>query len=172
MKGKHKLSRVLILLGLLFGTGPAGVASGDERDRATLRGIKAISVVVERIDDPEIRKSGLRDDLVQGDAELKLQQAGIEVNSNAMQLLYVVVKPVQAVTRNRRSVGLYAVSFRLECLQTVTLLRDPSVKLSAPTWSVENVAVIPAGELSRGSKEILTDLLDKFINAYRSANPK
>ncbi len=148
-------------------------AGDDQNNRATLRGIKTVCVVAEIGNVPDEERAGLTARLLQMDAEDKLLDAGLSLNPDAVQCLYLHVSLVQAVGgKNRKPTGLFAGSFRVEFLQTVTLTRANTIKTFAPTWSAENLATIPAGELRTSTREILASLVAKFIAAYRSANPQ
>jgi hypothetical protein len=67
-------------------------------------------------------------------------------------------------------IDLYAYSIRTTFEQSVTLDRTRN-SLTAATWSMSFIAVIPINKLN-GVREQIRDFLDRFINAYLSVNPK
>ena len=149
-------------------------ASDDKSDRATLKGIKAVCVVVEGTDQAH---SKLSKDQLQSDIEGKLKQAGISIDKSGTTCLYVNVRALQAIgrqaiVRKERPIPLYAVDVRLEFLQTVALTRDPSAKAYAPTWSMANMATVASDDLSKTALEITISLVDQFVTAYKSVNPR
>jgi hypothetical protein len=149
-------------------------ASDDKADRATLKGIKTVCVVVETADQARYKFSK---EALQTDIEGKLKQAGIDVDKNGTTCLYLNVRALQAIERQairrkEKPIPLYAVDVRLEFLQTVALTRDPTAKTDAPTWSVANMATVAADDLGGTALEITTSLVDQFVTAYKSVNPR
>jgi hypothetical protein len=145
---------------LLLSLAPVAFASDDKTDRATLRGIPSVCVVVEG--KPE----------AQAGIEKKLADAGIPVDKNATACLYLNVRTLQAVGggKKEKPIPLYAVDVRLEFLQMVILSRDKTTKAYAPTWSSTNMATVSADELGKTIVEMATGLTDQFVIAYKSAN--
>ena len=154
------------------------VASGsdDKTDRATLRGIKAVCTIVEV--SPSQADIPITKERLQSEMDARLSAAGILIDKNANTCLYLNVRPLQAIGRsklpamgkNNKPIGLYAVDFSLQFLQTVTLTRDASAKTFAPTWSVANLATVPADDLARTARQVTVDLVDRFVEAYQSVN--
>jgi hypothetical protein len=146
-------------------------ASDDKSDRATLRGVKAICIVVE-VNSPTQADVPLNKDRVQAEIDGKLADAGIPVDPKSGTCLYLNVRPLPAIGRNNKPIGLYAVDLQLEFLQAVTLARDASARAFAPTWSVANLATIPSADLGPTVRQITGDLVNQFVEAFRSVNPK
>ena len=151
-------------------------ASDDKTDRATLKGVKSMCVVVEVADQAH---SKLSKEELQTEIEGKLKQAGIAIDKNGTTCLYLNVRVLQAIGRQAiairrkdKPIPLYAVDLRLEFLQTVALTRDPAAKTYAPTWSTANLATVASDDLGKTALEITTSLADQFITAYKSANPQ
>jgi hypothetical protein len=149
-------------------------ASDDKTDRATLKGIKSMCVVVEVADQAHTK---LSKEELQTEIEGKLKQAGVTVDKNATSCLYLNVRVLQAlgrqaIRRKEKPIPLYAVDLRLEFLQTVALTRDPTVKTYAPTWSTANMATVAADDVGKTALEITTSLVDQFVTAYKSVNPQ
>ena len=59
-----------------------------------------------------------------------------------------------------------------DAFQTVALNRDPTLKAYAPTWSVSNLATLPAEDIAPTARQIAVDLADRFVQAFQQANPK
>ncbi len=149
-------------------------ASDDKTDRATLKGIKSMCVVVEVADQAH---SKLSKEELQTEIEGKLKQAGIAIDKSGTTCLYLNVRVLQAIgrqaiRRKEKPIPLYAVDLRLELLQTVALTRDPAVKTYASTWSTANMATVASDDLSKAALEITTSLVNQFVTAYRSLNPQ
>jgi hypothetical protein len=162
------MSSRFLLAALLLA--PIACASDDKTDRATLKGIKAVCVVVEV--SPEAGKGGVDKDKLQTGIEAHLQQQGALVDKNATACVYLNVRALRAMGGNGKPLPLYAADFRLEFMQTVALTRDPTAKTFAPTWSSENMTTVPSSDLGDTSAEIAGSLVDQFIAAYKSANPQ
>jgi hypothetical protein len=143
-------------------------ASDDKTDRATLKGVKAVCVVVE-VSEQAI-KGGIDKEKLQTDIEGRLQQEGAAVDKNATACLYLNVRALRAIGGKGKPLPLYATDLRLEFLQTVALTRDPTAKTFAPTWSIANMATVPAEDLDTTALEIATGLMDQFAAAYKSVN--
>ena len=148
----------------------AALASDDKTDRATLRGIKGVCTVVEVLDQTKDAVNLLSQEKLLSVIDGKLQEAGIPLEKNSTTCLYFSVRPLQAMGKNNKPIGLYAVDFKLEFLQAVTLARDPAVRAYAQTWSVANLANVPADYLEQTAREVAVDLVSRFTRAYRSVN--
>jgi hypothetical protein len=145
-------------------------ASDDKTDRATLKGIKSVCVIVEVSD--QASKSGVDKKALQGEIESRLHEAGIPTDPNATTCLFLDARSLQAIGAKGKPLPLFAVDFRLEFVQTVTLTRDAGAKTFAPTWSSANMAMVPAEDVRSTALEIAAALVDRFIAAYRSVNPQ
>jgi hypothetical protein len=159
---------------ILFSLVAVASASDDKTDRATLKGIKAVCVVIEGTDQAH---SKLSKEQLQTDIEGKLKQAGISVDKSGTTCLYLNIRALQAlgrqvIRRKEKPIPLYAIDVRLEFLQTVALTRDPATKTYAPTWSTANMATVASDDLSKTALEITISLVDQFVTAYQTVNPR
>ena len=148
----------------------AALASDDKTDRATLRGIKGVCTVVEVLDQTKDAVNLISQEKLLSIIQGKLQEAGIPLDKDSTTCLYFSVRPLPAMGKNNKPIGLYAVDFKLEFLQAVTLARDPAVRAYATTWSVANLANVPADYLEQTAREVAVDLVNRFTRAYRSVN--
>jgi hypothetical protein len=143
-----------------------GHAAGDGAlDRATLRGITGVNVVIDHID-PLLPKEGVTGAALQERLEEKLKDAGIVINSAATEFVGIQIMAVRA------GKGPYAVSYTIAVYQQVALRRDATVHTVTKTWEVETILVSDAKSLMHASMESVDDLAGRFIAAYRSVNPK
>jgi hypothetical protein len=148
------------------------VGQGDE----TLAGLKGVYVYVEAIKD-EVRRDGLEEGQIRTDVELRLRQAGVTVltkqqsfDSAGSPILDVDVHAAKATAEGVAS--FYAYHVHIQLSQEVRLVRKPSLRVLAATWTGgSTVGVIGADKL-RSVRDVLRDQMDKFINAYLAANPK
>jgi hypothetical protein len=132
-------------------------------DRSTLRGLKGIKVVIDKLDQ-QLAADGLTEGRLQAQVEDKLRAAGIVVDDNAKEFLGVGVTSV----RGKRTP--YALCVTLSLYQVVTLARDPKVKAVAPTWETQDVLMSPPKALREATTESIDTLMSRFIEAYKAAN--
>ena len=167
------MKAVLGALALLFPTvASPSVGQGEE----TLAGLKGVSVYVEHIKD-EVQHDGLEEARILTDVELRLRQAGVPIltkqqvfDSAGSPILDVDVHAVKATAGG--VAPFYAYNVHIELNQEVRLVRKPSLKVHATTWSAgSSVGVVAADEL-RSVRDVVRDQTDQFINAYLAANPK
>src|ERR1022692_1395094 len=98
-------SRIVLLVAVLF-LPPVMKAAGDAPlDRATLRGLGSVSVIVDPIDS-ELLKEGLTQDLLQKRIQGRLRDAGIGVDPSAPEFVGLRVLQVRAQRGPLRAVPL------------------------------------------------------------------
>ena len=154
-----------LLIAAALGLPASAWAIDDASARATLKGIKAIRLTVAPVK-PDISKDGFTTAQLQTDIEARLKEAGIPVDPQSGEWLFV------AVTTAKIDKGLYAYSIDLDLYQSVTLARTPSISASAPTWGVgSRVGALDTARLQEIRSEVV-GFVDQFISAYREQNPK
>ena len=155
----------LVLVFLITGGAVVARAQDTESERQTLKGLKGIRVLVENLE-PEVELTGLTRAAIQTDVELKLRLAGIPVlTQSGVPYLYVQVSFLTT------SDGYWPFHISVEFNQRVRLDRDRTIVGSAITWSE-----VRFGGTSKANvhmvRDTTKDLVDEFINAYLSVNPK
>jgi hypothetical protein len=101
---------------------------------------------------------------LQTDVELRLRQSGITVSKGEADL-FVVVNAL-----GRDEIG-YAYSVRVELKQPVMVLAN-RVGAIATTWSVGGISTTPTSRFAASVRNDVRDMVDEFINAVLSMNPK
>ena len=140
--------------------------SGDgPLDRATLRGVKAVNVVIDPVA-PEIEKEGATADALRSRLEQKLRDGGVEIDSAAIEFVGLRVTSVRAAR------GPIAISANIALYQPVTLVRDRGVKTTTKTWEVDTVILADTKQVYRACMDSVDELAERFLEAYRSANAK
>ena len=141
-------------------------------NKETLRGIKAMEVVVENLEQ-DIEKDGLSTSTIQTDVEQKLRMAGIKVLTEEEWIkepgspyLYV------GVSSYKRDTGLYAFHIEVELSQEVILYRKPDVLCPAITWACVGLTGTVGAKKVNGLRDRIKDKIDLFINDYFDMNPK
>ncbi len=168
MKNKSSL---LVLLTLSV-AGQSMFGSDLANTRATLRGLKGIYVAVEELDS-DVEAEGVNREQLQSDVERRLRNSGItllkEQNEylSSMQsgLLYINVNSVKNDTS-------MAICIEVSLKQRVLLERDLSIKTLATTWSSDEVTLEAAPRISSDVRNLVLEHVDKFLDAYLSANRK
>lgn len=144
-------------------------AADDEYSRESLRGVTALRIVVEP-PNWEGLDIGLSMEQLRTAIELKLRLAGIkvvDVKSRTVPYLYLNVLTIG------KAPGVIAFTLRLSFGQTVILERNPKIKsIPAETWSAALIATVGSNKATEEVKGDLTAIVDRFINAYHSVNPK
>ena len=180
-----------LALAALLIPGRAALAAVDEAERATLKGLPGVEVIVESPHEDQ-RRAGFDERAFQTDVELKLRRDGIKVLSREQRLAtpgkpYLYVN-INSLHKKPGSMAAYKIDLRL--YQLVRLDRKVDVEAIcdgnaiirgyrcidaravgthiAATWSK---GVVGYGDLSY-TRDHVKDLVDEFINAWLSVNPK
>jgi hypothetical protein len=139
-------------------------AAGDAvLDRATLRGLKAVGVVIDQID-PRLPKEGVTGNVLQQRLVDRLSAAGITVTPDAQEFVGI---QVSAVRGNR---GPYAVSITIGLYQPVILARDSKIRTSTKTWEVETILMAEPKAMVEAAMDSVDDLAARFAAAWKSVN--
>jgi hypothetical protein len=169
------IGRVLVGLAVLWGivglSGGGSWAGDSEHTRATLRGVEGVYVIVEDLKS-DVERAGLTRQQLQTDVELQLRKAGIRVfakqeqfRSPGQPLLYVNASALLHPN------GLAAYNIRVELNQRASLDINTS-SASVATWHVGMLGMIGVSRVSDTVRNDVRDLVDQFINAYLSVNPR
>ena len=172
MSGK-KSSITLLVTILIFGLASSLSAVNGKSNRATLRGLDGVGVLVEQLP-REVEAEGLTRNQLQKNVESRLRGAGIRVLTReecqkrpGEPYLYINVNVNIAKTESE----VYPYSIDAALIQKVSLLRNPKQTTYAVTWSSGGVGSIAReilGELA-GNVESIVGL---FVKAFLSENPR
>jgi hypothetical protein len=161
------------LVGLAIASAATAWGGDTESDLGSLRGLRGLQVIVEVR--PATEHEGLAAATIQTDVAQRLRQEGIRVLTEASSMLgaphlYVSIdtEPGGGYLKD-----FYAVNIRVSLRQRVRLDRDPSIGLpGVSTWSAEGIGLVQAPRLVGFVRDHIRDHVDRFINAYRSVNPR
>ena len=158
------LSRRRLALGIVLLL-PIATAWGQDSaaQRATLKGVAIVEVVVEAMD-PVAEGDGLTRSQLQTDVELRLRQAAITVGPTLTGHLYVNVD-----TEKSDHGQTYAYNVSVQYIQQVVLARDPKAPIFAATWETGGVGMIAASRL-REVRQDVANYVDQFVKAYLEQN--
>jgi hypothetical protein len=158
-------SKIAVLVSVLFLPLAIQAAGDAPIDRATLRGLGSVGVIVDVLD-PELVKQGLTQDMLRKQIEGRLDHAGIRVDKSSSEFVGIRILQVRAQR------GPYAVSLSLGVYQPVQLVRNKEIKTATETWTVETILMADPKVMSREALNSLDELTDRLVAAYRTANPK
>jgi hypothetical protein len=156
----------LVVLILFCGN---GYPIDDEHSRDSLRGLTGITLVVEP-PTKQVEGDGLTVPFIRAAAEVKLRGEGISVLS-IEEVPQWLTAPLLYINANvvKLGVGDYVYNVLLEFRQEVTLVRSPSVKCPAATWST---ACVGRTTELRDVLKTVQEGVAKFTTAYLSVNPQ
>lgn len=166
------MKRCSLILVCLVLTGSNAIAQNfGQKD--SLAGLKAISVVIDKIDS-DAEAEGLRKDQIQTDVELQLRKAGVSiitpksVNEINLPELYV---QVSALKLKNSLAGVWTFSISIEVIQPVYLATNTSKLITGTTWATSTMGSVGTANI-RQIRESVRDAVDQFLNDYLSVNPK
>jgi hypothetical protein len=143
----------------------AALRAGDSNiDRATLKGLKSVNVVIDHLD-PQLEEQGLTQEMLRSRVEEHLRKAAIPIDSNAREFVGMHITSMQT------GKGPYSLCFSLAFYQPVTLARDPNIRTASQTWDVNAILVVPPKPMIQSVLNTADQLADLFVNAYRFVNP-
>jgi hypothetical protein len=137
-----------------------------------LADLQGVRVAIEEFS-TEAKNHGFTEQTYRILAESRLRQYGIRVLTEKQQLqtpgspyLYVNIYPLIA-----EELGLAAASTRVQLRESVQLLRNPAIAVTAATWQTGRETLAGLDQLD-GIKDTVSDCIDEFINDYLAANPR
>jgi len=147
-------------------------ASDTSMDRATLKGLQAVKVVVDPLG-PELEREGLDANRLRGSIEQKLRFAGVKVDNDVNEFIGLSISFAQA-GRKALSVkkGPFSLTIGLGVYQVAVLTRDMTTKTVVETWGIEKTSSSSARGLDHDVSNAVDDLVDQFVKAYLSVNPR
>ncbi len=152
------------------GARPAPAATLDS-DIASLHGLTALSVVVEELA-PTAAKNGITRESLETIIERRLRESGIRVENNpasdATLYLRVTFLAREAAGRTPRDAVYHA---GLE-LQQIARLEKNQAWAYPTSWRTGDLVVHPLDGVAENMRVQLNRQMDKFLDAYLTANPK
>ena len=163
-----------IYLGLALTVLAGSCLAGDSAmDRATLRGLKAVKVVV---DPPpaEMERQGFDREHLRASIEKKLRDGGIKIDNDVIEFLGLGISAGQGGRKGPLSLGKAPTSMNLSLglYQVILLSRDQTIKTVAETWEQQKGISATTRNLDQVLPGAIDELVDQFVKAYRSVNPQ
>ncbi len=158
---------------LLLYASASAMASDSDIDRASLKGLHGVFVLVEDLNPPE-EQAGLKAVDIQADVEQKLRAAGIPLlsqtednNTPGMPTLYISVSVASSTATD-----VWPFSIDVDLEQQATLKRSPDTYVpTAVTWHVGSIGAVDKSNI-RSIRDRVDGQIAKFVNAYLKVNPK
>ena len=142
---------------------PLGGAGDAALDRATLRGLTAVNVVIDPVA-PEIQREGATAVALRARIEERLREAGIQVDAAGTNFVGLRLTSVRAGR------GPFAIAFSVGLYQPVALVRDRNLRTATQTWEVDAVVLADTKQVYRACVDTVDDLTGQFVAAYRTVN--
>jgi hypothetical protein len=140
-------------------------------DRSTLRGLKALKVVVDS-PAPEVEREGVSGDSLRITIEQKLREAGITVDHDAVEFLGLNISSARPPRKMLMSKAPISLVINMGLYQIVLLNRDKTTKTVTETWGDQRVAPAAPKAIEHTVSDAVDDLVSEFITAYHAVNPK
>ena len=156
---------MVLLLAILTQPLKVDAANDAPLERATLRGLPAVNVVIDTLD-KEFAHENLTQDALQSRLEERLRKAGIPLGKDANVFLGL------RVTQARAKRGPVAVSLSIGLYQPILLSRDRNIRSVTQTWEVVTTLMAEPKVLYEASMSSVDELTDRFVAAYQAVNPK
>jgi len=138
---------------------------GNSEKRESLYGLEGVCLVVEGLN-PVIEKNGLATSRLQADVEEELSKVGIPVLPKEGE----PTAPILYVNVNVHKLDeLFFYSIHVELHQLVTLVRDPSIEMQAPTWNVGSVGSVGSVNLYQ-IRGAVKEYIQAFIGDYKATS--
>ena len=145
---------------------------GTSAERETLRGVKALNVVVKaRIGDEGAKGLGISQGQLQADMEQTLRKAGIQVARNARPYLLLSVSLLSISHPTVKGVLAYVYTAQLKFRQGA-VLDSTGTRASVTTWDETRFgAATPTKDLDKRIRKSVNALVGAFVEDYVAENP-
>ena len=143
----------------------------DEIQTCNLKGLKAVGVVVAELNS-DLERSGLFQNDIKTDTEMRLKQSGIRVLTGKQRLqtqgrpyLYISITSVcQGTTKS------CVVDVGVRLMEDIQLERDSDDRTNAAVWRRDVLTTVEKKHLDR-VRGLVAEFVEQFKAAVRSANP-
>jgi hypothetical protein len=148
---------------------PLGGAGDAAIDRATLKGIATVNVVIDPVGE-ELQNQGVTASAMVARLEEKLRARGITVDRNSSEFVALRLTSVRAARNPLAGGAAFAVAATIGLYQPVMLVRDRNIRTATQTWEVETISLADTKQVYRACMDSVDELATRFVIAWRSAN--
>ena len=145
-------------------------AAQSAPEKESLKDLRGVSVIIEQIK-PNVQHI-ISSEQARAIVEARLRLNAVPILSKEEVLktkgaghLYLKLKILRAGAANQ-----YSYSWQLQLLQRVSLDRDPSFRMLAPTWNRDDMGFASGSLAASDLKEAIKDVVDRFCIDYRTNN--
>ncbi len=173
------LTRYCFIIALMGLTGIVLAISPSEKQQlgnfkvSTLKGLRGVTVKVIIVRDDANMLPFLKEQTLQDEVEVALQNAGIEIARPTPEVgIYVELVKVTAVSNDNLNIAIHV---QPSLLQIVNLSRDTTIKTEAQTWpsfGQSRFGVVSVAIAKSAIEKIVKEQVKDFINDWKAANPK
>jgi hypothetical protein len=146
---------------------PLGGAGDARLDRATLKGLIAVNVVIDPVAD-ELQKEGATSSALLSRLEERLGRGGVKVDESSPEFVALRLTSVHTARGPLPGRIQFAVAATIGLYQPVLLVRDRNIRTATQTWEVETISLADTKQLYRACMDSVDELADRFISAWRS----
>lgn len=139
-------------------------------EKESLKNLRGISIVVEQVK-PNVQQI-ITQEQARAIVETRLKTNGLLVLNKTQVMhtqnagyLYLKLKILKIGNTNQ-----YSYSWQLQLLQRVSLDRDSSFRILAPTWNRDNMGYANERVAASDLRIAIKEIVDMFSNDYREAN--
>lgn len=165
------IMRVLGIVAAVFLVSPSLGYSADVVQEG-LGGLPGVLLFVGDIK-ADAEQDGLSKTTIYTDVERQLRVAGIRILTQE-EWSKMPGRPtlsVDVVAQKARGVSLYIFGVEVSLREQVTSLRSGR-SLTASTWETDVIGNVSEGNFAESVRDNIRDEVDKFVKAFRAANPK
>jgi ribosomal protein L40E len=162
------------VMAVILGVCAVGCLAGDNAKYSALAGVKGCRVDVQILCHTTDKRFGLKEDILQMDAEAGLQQNGIRVLSQreCEQTAGRPILSIKVFLATREGLKTAAVHTEVNFMEDAELKREPKLSCPAIVWGIRNETLLDMGNLKEGVRQVVKDMVDAFCKDYLAANPK
>ena len=167
------ITALMGLTGIVLAISPSEKQQLDNFKVSTLKGLRGVAVKVMIVRDDATMLPFLKEQTLQGEVEIALQSAGIEIARPTPEVgLYVALVKVTAANNDKLNIAMHVQS---SLLQIVSLSRDTTIKTETMTWpsfGQSRFGVVSVAIAKSTIEKTVKDQVADFTNDWRAANPK
>jgi hypothetical protein len=167
------ITALMGLTGIVLAISPSEKQQLDNFKVSTLKGLHGVAVKVVIVRDDANTLPFLKEQTLQGEVELALRNAGIEIAIPTPEVgLYVVLVKVTAASNDKLNIAMHVQS---SLLQIVNLSRDTTIRTETLTWpsfGQSGFGVASVAIAKSTIEKIVKEQVNDFTNDWKAANPK
>jgi hypothetical protein len=161
------------LTGIVLAISPSEKQQLDNFKVSTLKGLRGVAVKVVIVRDDANMLPFLKEQTLQGEVEIALQNAGIEIARPTPEVgIYAVLVKVTAASGDNLNIAMHVQS---SLLQIVNLSRETTIKTEAQTWpsfGQSRFGVTSVANAKSTIEKTVKDQAKDFTDDWKAANPK